>query len=239
MLKTVLITGASRGIGAETARLFADNGYKVIINYNSSREKAEKLAAETGGFAVKADVSDISETEKMVSEIIEKFGKIDVLVNNAGISVTGPFDMISSEDARKIFDINVFGTLNCTKFVLPHMIRRKYGKIVNVSSMWGETGASCEVHYSATKAAIIGFTKALAKEVGPSGINVNCVAPGLIMTEMNSCYSAEEIEEIIEEIPVGRCGSTRDAAESVFFLASEKAGFITGQVLGVNGGMVV
>lgn len=239
MLKTVLITGASRGIGAAAAELFAENGYTVIINYNSSGEKALALAEKTGGTAIKADVSDPVQTENMINEIIEKYGKIDVLVNNAGISVTGVFDMVSDEDARRIFDINVFGTLNCTKKVLPHMLRRKYGRIVNVSSMWGQTGASCEVHYSATKAAVIGFTKALAKEVGISGINVNCVAPGMIMTDMTACYTADEIEEIKEEIPLGRCGDPRDIAETILFLASEKASYITGQVVAVNGGMVI
>lgn len=239
MLKTVLITGASRGIGAATAEVFAENGWTVIINYNSSGEKALALAEKTGGLAYRADVSDSAQTEKMVADVIEKFGKIDVLVNNAGISVTGLFDLVSDEDARRIFDVNVFGTLNCTKKVLPHMLKRKYGKIINVSSMWGQTGASCEVHYSAAKAAVIGFTKALAKETGPSGINVNCVAPGMVMTDMTSCYTGEEIAEITEEIPLGRCGSTLDIAETILFLASEKASYITGQIIGVNGGMVI
>ncbi len=239
MIKTVLITGASRGIGAAAAKLFAANGYTVIINYLNSVEKALELAEETGGYAIKADVSDIVQTENMINEIIEKFGKIDVLVNNAGISVTGVFDMVPPGDVKKLFDINVFGTLNCTRSVLPHMIRRKYGKIINVASMWGETGASCEVHYSASKAAVIGFTKALAKETGPSGINVNCVSPGLIMTDMNSCYSADELDGIIEEIPLGRSGSPFDVAETILFLASEKSSFITGQTIGVNGGMIV
>jgi len=239
MPKTILVTGASRGIGASVAKVFADNGYKVLINYNNSVREAEALAVHTGGEAFKADVSDSAAVESMVKSIIEKYGRIDVLVNNAGISVTGLFDMVPDEEVRRLFDINVFGAFNCTKFVLPHMLKRKYGKIINISSMWGETGASCEVHYSAAKAALIGFTKALAKEVGTSGINVNCVAPGFIMTDMNRCYTAEEIADITEEIPVGRCGSTLDVAESVLFLASERASFITGQVLGVNGGMVI
>lgn len=239
MPKTVLITGASRGIGAACAELFAENGYNVIINYARSSEKAEVLAAKTGGTAIRCDVSDPASVEKMVSDIIDKYGKIDVLVNNAGISVTGVFDLVSDEDAKRIFDVNVFGTLNCTKKVIPYMLKRKYGKIINISSMWGQTGGSCEVHYSATKAAIIGFTKALAKEVGASGINVNCVAPGMIMTDMTACYTDEEVEEIKEEIPLGRCGDPRDIAETVLFLASEKASFITGQVIGVNGGMVI
>jgi 3-oxoacyl-[acyl-carrier protein] reductase len=239
MPKTVLVTGASRGIGAACAEIFAENGYNVIINYNNSQEKAEALAEKTGGLAYKCDVSDPAATGKMIEDIIEKYGKIDVLVNNAGISITGVFDLVSDEDAKRLFDINVFGTLNCSKKVLPYMLKRKYGKIINISSMWGQTGASCEVHYSAAKAAVIGFTKALAKEVGASGINVNCVAPGMIMTDMTACYTPEEVEEIKEDIPLGRCGDPRDIAETVFFLASEKASFITGQVIGVNGGMVI
>lgn len=239
MAKTVLITGASRGIGAATAEIFADNGYNVIINYNKNRERAEQIAQKTGGKIIQADISDIIQTGKMVDDIISEFKKIDVLVNNAGISVTGTFDSISDEDARRLFDVNIFGTFNCTKLVLPHMLRRKYGKIINVSSMWGQVGASCEVHYSASKAAVIGFTKALAKEVGPSGITVNCVSPGFISTDMTACYTKEEVNAICEEIPVGRTGSPYEVAQAVFYLASEQASYITGQILGINGGMIV
>ena len=239
MLKTVLITGASRGIGARTAEVFAAQGYTPIINYNNSGEKALTLAEKTGGIAIKADISDVGQTEKMIEEIIERYKKIDVLVNNAGVSLVGLFDTVEPEKIKRLFDINVFGTLNCTRLVLPYMIKRKYGKIINISSMWGQTGASCEVHYSASKAAVIGFTKALAKEAGPSGINVNCVSPGFIITDMNSCFSDNEIEEIRSEIPIGRCGDPDDIAKAVLFLASDNAGFITGQVLGVNGGMIV
>lgn len=239
LAKTVLITGASRGIGAATAEIFADNGYNVIINYNKNHERAKQIASKTGGNLIQADVSDIAQTEKMIDSIISEYGKIDVLVNNAGISVTGTFDSISDEDARRLFDVNIFGTFNCTKLVLPHMLRRKYGKIINVSSMWGQVGASCEVHYSASKAAVIGFTKALAKEVGPSGITVNCVSPGFISTDMTACYTKEEVNAICEEIPVGRTGSPYEVAQAVFYLASEQATYITGQVLGINGGMIV
>lgn len=239
MPKTVLITGASRGIGAGTAELFAQNGYIPIINYCSNSKCAEEIAEKTGGIAVKADVSDIAQTKKMVDMIIEKYKKIDVLINNAGISLVGMFDMVSQEQVKRLFDVNVFGTMNCTGFVLPHMIKRKYGRIINISSMWGETGASCEVHYSASKAAVIGFTKALAKETAPSGVTVNCISPGFIMTDMNRCFSDEEIEEIISEIPVRRGGYPEDIASAALFLASPQAGFITGQILGINGGMVV
>lgn len=239
MPKTVLITGASRGIGAAAAELFANEGYNVIINYFSNDEAASKLAEKTGGIAMKADVSDVEQMNCLVNEVIEKYNKIDVLVNNAGISVHGLFDMIPPEDVKRLFDVNVFGMFNTTRLVLPHMIRRKYGSVINIASMWGEVGASCEVHYSASKAAVIGFTKALAKETGPSGIRVNCVSPGFITTDMNRCYSKEVTDEIKEEIPLDRLGDPYDIAETVLFLASQKASFITGQVIGVNGGMII
>lgn len=239
MNKIVLITGASRGIGEKTAELFAENGYTVIVNYFNNKLKAESLASRIGGMAIRADVSDICQTSQMVDTVIEKYGRIDVLVNNAGISIVGLFDSVPAENVKRLFDVNLFGTFNCTKCVIPHMIKRKYGKIINVSSMWGQSGASCEVHYSASKAAVIGFTKALAKEVGPSGINVNCVSPGFIMTDMNECFSYDEVSEIVDEIPIGRYGEPRDIAETILFLSSEKSGFITGQIIGVNGGMIV
>lgn len=239
MSKTVLITGASRGIGAATAELFAEEGYDVIINYLNNEEAAVRLAEKIGGTAIKADVSDIGQMNSLVDGVIRKYKKIDVLVNNAGISVHGLFDMVPPEDVKRLFDINVFGMFNTTRLVLPFMIRRKYGSIINIASMWGEAGASCEVHYSASKAAVIGFTKALAKETGPSGITVNCVSPGFITTDMNSCYTKEETDEIKEEIPVGRLGDPYDIARTVLFLASGQASFITGQVIGVNGGMII
>ncbi len=239
LAQTVLITGGSRGIGAATAELFAQKGYNVIINYNKNAEKAMELASKTGGTAIQADISDPDAVKKMIDTIINRYKKIDVLVNNAGIALQGMFDSISDNEIRKLYDTNIAGTLNCTKLVVPHMLRRKYGKIINVSSMWGQVGASCEVHYSATKSAIIGFTKALAKEVGPSGINVNCVSPGFIMTDMTSCYSEDEIADICQEIPLCRAGTPYDVAEVIVFLASESARYVTGQNLGVNGGMVV
>ena len=239
MNKIVLITGASRGIGEKTAELFAENGYTVIVNYFNNKEKAESLASRIGGMAVRADVSDIYQTSQMVDTVIEQYGKIDVLVNNAGISIVGLFDSLPAENVKRLFDVNIFGTFNCTKCVIPHMIKRKYGKIINVSSMWGQSGASCEVHYSASKAAVIGFTKALAKEVGPSGINVNCVSPGFIMTDMNKCFTYNEISEIVEEIPIEIYGEARDVAGTILFLSSERSGFIPGQIIGVNGGMIV
>ncbi len=239
MSKTVLITGASRGIGAAAAELFASEGCNVIINYLNNEEAAVRLAEKTGGIAMKADVSDIEQMSRLVDEVIERYKKIDALVNNAGISVHGLFDMVSSEEVKRLFDVNVFGMFNTTKLVIPHMLKRKYGSVINIASMWGEVGASCEVHYSASKAAVIGFTKALAKELGPSGITVNCVSPGFITTDMNKCYSKEETDEIREEIPLDRLGDPHDIAETILFLASQKASYITGQVIGVNGGMII
>ena len=177
--------------------------------------------------------------EMLIEKTKETFGTVDVLVNNAGISVSGLFMYITPEQEELIWKVNVQGTYNCTRSALPFMINAKSGKIINISSMWGQTGASCEVHYSASKAAIIGFTKALAKELGPSGINVNCIAPGVILTDMNNSYSEETMESLKNEAPLERLGKPEDIAESISFLASEKSSFITGQILGVNGGFII
>ena len=243
-MKTVLITGSSRGIGRETAKIFAQSGYKVAINYNNSKETAQKLCDEiktSGGSAEMfgADISSVSQTEKMIDSVFAKFGGIDVLVNNAGIALgQGLFTDFSDEDAKKIFDTNVFGMMNCSRAVIPYMVRQKAGKIINVSSIWGICGGSCEVIYSSAKAAVIGFTKALAKELAPSGICVNCVAPGMIETDMNSHLSKEDIDAFCEEVPLGRVGQPVDVAQSILFLASDGAGYITGQTLAIDGGMI-
>lgn len=239
MSKTAIITGASRGIGKAIAYKLAEDGFIPVINYRTHKFEAEKIAEETGGFAYCADVSDKIAVDNMIRETMMKTGSIDVLVNNAGISVSGLFIYITPEQEDTIWKVNVQGTFNCTRSVLPFMINAKSGKIINVSSMWGQVGASCEVHYSASKAAVIGFTKALAKELGPSGINVNCVAPGVILTEMNAAYSEETMENLKNEAPLERLGKPEDIAETVSFLASEKSSFITGQVLGVNGGFII
>ncbi len=239
MKKTALITGGSRGIGAATALKLAQNGYFTVINYCSKKEEAEKIANLTGGIAVCADVSDLNRVDEMIKIITHKIGGVDVLINNAGISVSGLFTDITPDQERRLWEINVGGAFNCTRCVLPYMINKKQGKIINISSMWGQVGGSCEVHYSASKAAIIGFTKALAKELGPSGINVNCIAPGIIMTDMNACYSRETLDELKNETPLERLGTPQDIAEAAAFLASENSGFITGQILGVNGGFVI
>ena len=234
-MKKALVTGGAGGIGQAVCRKLAQDGYFVYVNYSKSREKAEKLAGEICGQAVGFDVSDIS----AMREIAENIGNIDLLVNNAGISEINLFDKVSDERVNEILGINLMGTLNCSRVFLPEMIRKKSGCIINISSMWGQCGASCEVDYSASKAGVIGFTKALAKETAPSGIRVNCVAPGFIMTEMNRNFSDEDLKLILEDIPLGIFGKPEHIADAVSFLASEKAEYITGQILAVNGGMVI
>lgn len=244
MNRTVIITGASRGIGRETALHFAINGYNVALNYLSNEECARDTITHlksTGcdAIAVRADVSNRRDVDEMVKTVCERYGSVDVLVNNAGIAQQKLFTDISEGEWDKMFDVNVKGTFNCCQAVLPYMIHKKKGKIVNVSSIWGICGASCEVHYSASKAAIIGMTKALAKEVGPSNIQVNCVAPGVIQTDMNSALDDDTIKALRDETPLGVIGMPSDVAQTVFFLASDASDFITGQVISPNGGFVI
>ncbi len=239
MEKTVLITGGSRGIGAAAVRAFSGAGYKVAFIYNRSEKKADELANELGAYAIKADVSNSAEVKNAVAQAMDKLGGVDVLVNNAGIAQIKLFTDITDDDWNKMIGTNLTGTFNCTREVLPQMINRKSGCIINISSMWGEVGASCEVHYSAAKAGIIGMTKALAKEVGLSGIRVNCVTPGVIATEMNGDLDEETLASLKEETPLGRIGSAEDVANTLLFLASDEASFITGQVIGVNGGFII
>ena len=244
MNKTVLVTGASKGIGAATAILFAQKGYNVVINYNNSYESASLLARSlsANGYSVmthKANVANRLEVDLMVKETLYKFGSLDILVNNAGIAYQGLITETDEIDFDKIIDVNLKGVFNCCKAVAPSMISRQSGKIINISSMWGQVGASCEVAYSAAKAGVIGLTKALAKELAPSGITVNCVAPGLIETNMNSNLSVEELTDFVEGIPLGRMGSADEIAAVIEFLSGDKADYITGQVLGVNGGYVI
>ena len=244
MKKNVLVTGASHGIGRATATLFAENGYNVAINYNSSPEEAQNLVDELTAkgckvMAVKANVANRAEVEEMFAQISKTFGDVHILVNNAGIESQKLFTDVSEAEWDKIFDVNMKGVFNCTQMALKSMIREHYGKIINVSSMLGITGSSCEVPYSASKAAVIGFTKALAKEVGPSNINVNTVAPGVIDTKMNRRIEPAIIERLKQQTPLGTIGTCEDIAEAVLFLASEGAKFITGQVLSPNGGLVI
>lgn len=231
-----LVTGASRGIGAAIARVLAREGWTVAVHYQTGRAEAEALAAELGGCAVCADVSDSGQVAAMEEAVRRELGPISLLINNAGIAQQKLFTDLTDADWDRMFAVDVRGVFLCCRAVLPEMIRRKQGNIVNISSVWGVVGASCEVHYSAAKAAVIGLTKALAKEVAPSGIRVNCVAPGVIATGMNAAFSAETMDALQEETPLGRIGRPEDVAEAVAWLASERASFITGQILGVDGG---
>lgn len=233
-MKKVLISGGSRGIGAQCVRDFSALGYEVYFTYNKSEEKANEISKETNAVAIKCDISKSSEVDKM-----KELGDFDILINNAGISEIKMFQDITESDWDRMFDVNIKGMFLLTKAVVDGMIRKKKGRIINISSMWGEVGASCEVHYSASKAAVIGFTKALAKELAPSGITVNCVSPGVIMTEMNKNLSDEEIKELCEETPVMRVGDVSEVSKAVLYLADEKAGFMTGSVLPVNGGIIM
>lgn len=244
MSKVALVTGASRGIGRSIALELARSGISVAINYNSSYEKAKELLYEIKKFnenvnIYKADVSNEIEVSEMVHKIESDLGKVDILINNAGISQIGLFTDMTSDERDRMIGVNLIGAMNVTKAVLPSMIHYKSGNIINISSMWGEVGASCEVVYSASKAGLIGFTKALAKEVAPSGIRVNCISPGVIDTDMNSELTASDIEELIDGIPLMRIGTTNDIAKAVGFLISDSAKYITGVVLSVNGGMVI
>ena len=244
MKKTVIVTGASKGIGAATAILFAQKGYNVVINYNNSYESASLLCRSLAshGYSVmmqKANVANRLEVELMVKETLYKFGSLDVLVNNAGIAYQGLITDTDEIDFDRIIDVNLKGVFNCCKSVIPSMVSQQSGKIINISSMWGQVGASCEVAYSAAKAGVIGLTKALAKELAPSGITVNAIAPGLIETSMNASISVEDLNSFVEQIPLSRMGSADEIAQAVYFLASENADYITGQILGVNGGYVV
>lgn len=245
MEKTALITGASRGIGRETALKFWREGFRVAVNYQKSADAAMELTEELNrlrpgsALAVQGDVSKKEQVLSMVSQTEQSLGPIEVLVNNAGIAQQKLFTDLTEEDWDRMFAVDVKGVFLCTQAVLPGMIRRKRGKIINISSMWGQVGASCEVHYSAAKGAVIAFTKALAQEVGPSHIQVNCVAPGVIATEMNGALPPEALDALREETPLGMIGQPADIAEAVWFLASPQADFITGQVLAPNGGLVL
>lgn len=235
-MKTVLITGGAKGIGAACAEEFAKKGAHVIINYNKSKNEAETLAKTIGAKAICADVSDSNSVDNMYRTLKASGIHIDCIVNNAGISSDKLFTDITEEEWDKMFSVNTKGTFLVTKAFLPDMIHNKSGNIINISSIWGEIGAAAEVHYSASKAAVIGMTKALAKELAPSGIRVNCICPGYIKTDMTSCYSESEVSAICEDIPLGRIGTACEIAKAAAFLASDDAAYITGQILGINGG---
>lgn len=238
-MKTVLVTGGSRGIGRAVVELFSERGYKVAFTYKKSESEAKSLAESTGAFAIKADSADESAVIFAVKEAERVLGRIDCLVNNAGVSAFSLFTDITLNDWNNMLDINLTGAFLYTREVLSGMISRKYGRIINISSVWGLVGSSCEVAYSTTKAALIGMTKALAKEVGPSGITVNAIAPGVIDTDMNSVLSTEDMNVLKEETPTGRLGTPREVAAAAFYLAGDDAGFMTGEVLNLSGGFVV
>ena len=235
----VLITGGSRGIGAACVRAFCKRGDRVAFLYRASEEAATALERETGATAIRADISDAAAARAAVLQASEQMGGLDVLVNNAGVAQIKLFTDLTDEDWRRVMDTNLDGAFFVTREAARIMIANHFGRIVNVGSMWGKTGASCEVHYSASKAALRGMTMALAKELGPSQITVNCVEPGVIDTEMNASLDEDTRRELADETPLCRIGSPDEVASAVCFLASDAAGFITGQILGVDGGFAI
>ena len=242
MEKIIIITGASRGIGRATAYLLAKSGYKVIANYNKSEEKAKELQEELKkeGFEIdifKADVSKREECRNLVEFTINKYGRIDVLINNAGIAIWGPFLDVTDEEWKNIVDVNLYSVFAMSQEALKYMIKEKKGSIINISSIWALVGSSCEVPYSVTKAGVDGLTKSLAKELGPSNIRVNSIAPGTIDTDMTSDLTLEERKAIEEETPLGKIGKPEDIAKTVKWLVEDE--FTTGQVISPNGGWVI
>lgn len=240
--KVVVVTGGSRGIGAQIVKTLANENYKVILNYNNSKEQAEKIQQELLEQGkeieiIKADVSKKEEAERLIQFAINKFNKIDVLINNAGISQEGLFTDVTEEEWQKIINTNLNSVFYCNQQALKYMIQEQQGCIINISSIWGETGASCEVAYSTTKAAINGMTKALAKEVGPSNIRVNAIAPGIIDTDMNRNLTNEELEQIKEQIPLNKIGKALDIAKCVKWLIEDE--YTTGQIISINGGWYI
>ncbi len=242
MKKVVLITGASRGVGASMATLFAQNDFCVAINYNKSENEANKLANQIttcGGTAicVKADVSNFNDCKQMVENVIKTFGHIDVLINNAGIASYNILIDETPNNIANIINTNLVGTINCTKLVAENMLKNDGGRIINISSIWGEIGASGESVYSATKGAIIAFTKAMAKELAYNNITVNCISPGIVETDMLNNLTQKEKQELLSLVPLNRLAKPEDVAELALFLASNNSNYITGQIISVNGGI--
>ncbi len=238
-MKTVLITGGSRGIGRAMVELFCENGYKVAFTYKSSESQAKSLAEATGALAIKADSASEAEVVEAVKTAENVLGKIDCLINNAGISSFSLFTDLTLKEWNRHLAVNLTGAFLYSRAVIPGMVSRKRGRIINITSMWGIVGSSCEVHYSTAKAGLIGMTKALAKELGPSGITVNAIAPGLIATDMNACLSEEDVKAVAEETPLMRVGLPSEVARAALFLASEGASFITGEVMNLSGGYIM
>ena len=238
-MKTVLITGGSRGIGRAMVELFSKEGYNVAFTYKSSVEEAERLADSTGALAIRADSECEADILSAVAAAEGEFGGIDILVNNAAVSSFSLMTDLSLSEWNRVMNTSVTGAFLYSKAVLSKMINKKWGRIINITSMWGLVGASCEVHYSTAKAALIGFTKALAKEVGPSGITVNAIAPGVIATDMNKSLSEDDLAALSDETPVGRIGEPSEIARAALFLAADESSFITGEIMNVSGGFVV
>ncbi len=242
--KTVLITGGAKGVGRAMAEIFALKGYNVVFNFYRSYNEAKDLECrlrEMGceAYGVHGDITKNEDVERIFDFIENKFSGADILINNAGISQFKLFTDISDEDWDLMINVNLKGMFNCCKKAVPYMINNKRGKIINISSIWGMVGASCEVHYSTSKAGMIGFTKALAKELGPSGIQVNCITPGVIETDMISALSEEDKCSLRDETPLLRLGKPEDIANLALYLSSSEADFITGQIISPNGGMVI
>lgn len=235
-MRTVLITGGSRGIGAACVRAFSNAGWRAAFLYRADEAAAAALAKETGAYAVRCDVRDSTCVAAACAQVEGAFRHIDALVNNAGVAQQKLFTDLTNEDWRAMLDTHLTGAFHTCRAVLPGMVSRRWGRIVNVGSIWGQVGASCEAHYSAAKAGLIGLSKALAKEVGPSGVTVNCVCPGVIQTDMLSGFTPNDLRELAEQTPLGRLGTPDDVADCVRWLCSDSAGFVTGQVIGVNGG---
>ncbi|MBQ4091422.1 MAG: 3-oxoacyl-ACP reductase FabG [Clostridia bacterium] len=238
-MKKVIVTGGSRGIGRACVELFAEQGCAVAFIYKSSDHEAMECEEQTGAHAIKADLSDSSEAEWAYNKAVDYLGGIDILVNNAGISESGLITDVTDEAWREVIDTNLSSAFYMSRFAARDFVRQQSGAIVNVGSVWGRVGASCEAVYSTSKAGMRGLTLSLAKELGPSGVRVNCVEPGVIDTDMNACYDEDDIAELCEQTPLYRIGDASEVAELVFFLASEKASFITAQIIGVDGGFGV
>ena len=235
-MKTALVTGGSRGIGAAIVRELSKQGWQVAFCYRSSEDAARQLAAETGALAIRCNVTDSGQVSAMAAQVQQQLRHIDLLVNNAGVAWQGLLTDMTDHDWHTVLDTSLSAAFFTCRAVIPGMVSRRAGRIINISSIWGRVGASCEAAYSAAKAGLIGLSKALAKELGPSNITVNCLCPGVIQTDMLACYTPDDLAALADETPLCRLGTPEEVAAAVCWLASDAAGFITGQIIGVDGG---